>query len=334
MQLLAKLDGGVASVARSIWSAWILANSYLDIAESVLRSNRTPMSPKQILAEAYLAGLVPGHLFGETQEKTLQARLSEDIFRLRDQSLFFRTNRATFFLREFQNDDGISLELKSEYYAIPRRKSLRKERILAIRNTSLEEVDALFFSKPQLDSILESGRYRYAVWSELKRSQRAEVPVFSFSIFHQGSYILSHSVGRYKERSHPHAGARTIGFGAAVRAIDTDLLYDSYFGIIGSSINELAYSLGAQRELIRKARYGHEIVVHCAIGGVDKIIGPYIRVIMSYECPNYFSVNKESLSLNGLEWISGTDITRSDELDDTSNRLVSSGALTRLLAIT
>jgi hypothetical protein len=107
-----------------------LSSSYLDIAEAIIRSARRPLSPREILAQAYIKEAVPEHLRGKTQEKTLQARLSEDISRLREQSIFFRTNRARFFLRDFLCEPDIPTAFKTEFLARPRRKDLRNERVL------------------------------------------------------------------------------------------------------------------------------------------------------------------------------------------------------------
>jgi HB1, ASXL, restriction endonuclease HTH domain len=79
-------------------------DAYLQIAESILKIERRPLSARAILAAAYRHGLVPTHLHGNTQHKTLGARISEDIITLHDESLFFRTAPGRFFLREFLTD--------------------------------------------------------------------------------------------------------------------------------------------------------------------------------------------------------------------------------------
>jgi hypothetical protein len=54
-------------------------DTYLGIAQKVLERARRPLTPREILREAYRSDLVPYHLHGATQHKTLQARLSEHI---------------------------------------------------------------------------------------------------------------------------------------------------------------------------------------------------------------------------------------------------------------
>lgn len=306
-----------------------MSNSYLDIAELVIRRARRPLSPSEILALAYLEHIVPAHLHGQTQEKTLQARLSEDISRLRENSLFFRTNRARFFLREFLTDLDVPEKIKVEYFARPRRKDLKSERILTFEFEMNSLKKRRILSRHDLDDLFSSEKYRYSNWIEVKDNINA-LPVYSFVIFYRKNELLIHTIGRYKERSHPSNGMKSVGLGSVVRVQDSDLLYDAYHGIIGSGINELVYSLGLPRELARVARYENKVILHCGIVEEDLQIGRHIRAIMTYECPNNFSISKASLSLNSLSWARIDDIFFTDQFDGVSQYLLSSGLITKI----
>lgn len=318
---------------RDVWgqgSTIFVSNSYLDIAEEILRNARQPMSPREILAQAYVQHKVPQHLRGKTQEKTLQARLSEDISRLRERSLFFRTNRARFFLREFLTAPSIPSAFKNEYLARPRRKDLRNERILVFDHVEGESEKSRFMSTLDLDQVFECQTYRYATWPEVD-ARAGVVPVFSFVIFHTDEEVLTHFAGQFNDDSHPSKGFRSIGFGSAVRAQDGDLLYDAYHGIIGSAINELVYSLGISREAAREARYENKVRLRCAIVESDERLGRHIRAVMSYRCPEDFFVSKASLSLNRLVWMSPNGESSLSEFDEASQMLLRSDILTKLL---
>ena len=52
-----------------------MSNAYLKLAEAILMECKMPLRSREILDLAYLRSLVPPHLHGPTQEKTLQARL-------------------------------------------------------------------------------------------------------------------------------------------------------------------------------------------------------------------------------------------------------------------
>jgi hypothetical protein len=75
------------------------------------------MSSREVLEAAYRLQLVPNHLFGKTQHKTLHARLSEDILRNRGNSLFTRAAPGRFALR----DQRKALERAKGDYVAPQR---------------------------------------------------------------------------------------------------------------------------------------------------------------------------------------------------------------------
>ena len=70
-------------------------DSYLNIAEAMLRDARRPLTAMEILELAYTSEIVPSQLHGKTQHKTMGARLSEDILLRRERSTFFRTVDAS-----------------------------------------------------------------------------------------------------------------------------------------------------------------------------------------------------------------------------------------------
>lgn len=278
-----------------------MANSYLDIAEIVLRATRVPMTPSELLDRAYIMGVVPSHLHGATQEKTLQARISEDISRLRELSEFYRTDRARFFLRKFRDDPAIPEIYKTEYLARPRRKDLKNERILAARLKSDSKSKPQMHEFKAIDDLFRKGKYRYVNWEEVQ-SVDDLVPVYSFLVVQNEGKILTHETGKFSEPNHPTRGLKSVGFGSVVRVQDSDLLYDAYHGVIGSASNELVYSLGLPRELVRRARYGAEIHPHCGIETSRGDFGRHLLVALSYKLPAGFEFGAASLTRNRLQW--------------------------------
>ena len=69
-------------------------NSYLTSQKPFWRK-RAGRSAHEDIRQAYNNRLVPSHLFGQTQHKTLGARLSEDILLRRERSAFSVQFRAT-----------------------------------------------------------------------------------------------------------------------------------------------------------------------------------------------------------------------------------------------
>lgn len=112
-------------------------NSYLQMSYTVLGKSRVAMSAREILDAAYRLQLVPGHLFGKTQYKTLHARLSEDILRNRDGSVFTRTAPGRFALRSQMK--GVR-STKAEYVAPQRQYQLKHFYVLCAEKRDIELV--------------------------------------------------------------------------------------------------------------------------------------------------------------------------------------------------
>ena len=102
-----------------------MVDAYLEIARIVLRAQGRPMGARSILAAAIKADILPKHLHGKTQQKTLQARLSEDILHAREASLFYRTEPGQFALKEFRADPDFPANWKVEFPARRRTRDLR-----------------------------------------------------------------------------------------------------------------------------------------------------------------------------------------------------------------
>ncbi|WP_405051821.1 HTH domain-containing protein [Sphingomonas sp.] len=110
------------------------------MAEAVLRRARTPLTTRQIMDIAFLSDLVPAHLHGFTQYKTVGARLSEDILHLKRKSRFFRTKPGRFFLREFISDRTLPLEYRTPIVAARRRRQLRRKNVASLDFAAIESL--------------------------------------------------------------------------------------------------------------------------------------------------------------------------------------------------
>lgn len=154
-------------------------DAYLQIAESVLKIERRPLSPRAILAAAYRHGLVPMHLHGDTQHKTLGARISEDIIALHDDSLFFRTAPGRFFLREFLTDVTIPEENRQPVATRRRFRELMRGPALAVYLHDLQRIATTGTAIPPeiVFNLLRSDRYRY---DDPKNRKEGSVFLWSF----------------------------------------------------------------------------------------------------------------------------------------------------------
>jgi hypothetical protein len=284
---------------------------------------RRPLRPREILREAYLTKLVPWHLHGSRQDKTLHARLSEDIARNREKSRFFRTAAGTFFLRRFMSDASLPERDRTEYFAPPRRKELARDAILALeidanggpRDTSTIPVTVIL-------RLLRESRYHYLSYPKIAASRNVGA-VHSFLIVYRREQVLSFRTGKFFPASDPLYGQRSIGIGGAVFAADVDMLFESLVGIVANGISELCYGVGLPRRLAERARYGNEVRpwlgVHLRRVGHD---APIVHVVMGYPCPDDFTPTKAALSLNDIRWVdAGNPGNNLDDYDPTSRHL-------------
>lgn len=104
---------------------------FLEAAYSVLKQENIPLSAKELTFFALERGLLDSN--GLTPWQTMKSKLSTDILRKKDKSLFIRTNKGEFGLREWINDD---LE---EYIADRYKKALLEEYAMVFPKESLKK---------------------------------------------------------------------------------------------------------------------------------------------------------------------------------------------------
>lgn len=276
-------------------------DSYLDIAHKVLRTARRPMTAKGILDAAYKGGIVPQHLYGKTQEKTLQARLSEDILYHHNKSAFFRTEPGCFFLVEFISDPNIPEKFKERFAARRRTRDLRREPSLTINKNFISHCDTPFCHN--WHALIRAAEAANAIRYLQSRDDTTEaLVVWTFSIVRRGTDVLSYRLGRYRDSRDTFANKRTIGFPGIVSLFDCTLFSE---GDYGASENALAAIL-SDLDISAATVHGQKIgapdpkltlqVKHESEGGI-------LLLVMEWICPEWFEPTTRRLSLNDPRWI-------------------------------
>jgi len=284
-------------------------DAYLDIAVAILRAEKRPLSPRAILAAAYQSGIVPPHLHGKTQEKTLQARISEDIVARRDQSLFFRTAPGRFFLREFLSDTSLPDEIRRPIPTRRRFRELLRGPALAIDHDVLrlaaEENVALWPQK--ICELLKSECYRY----EDPRAQNTKsIFIRSFVCVRRDTDILTYRLGRYREDRDTFVRKRSIGFSTLIHMDEHNLFNLGDLGIVDSGVKAVKLDLDipdVSGPGSVEASLSHFIWFRQA-GASD------LLAVIAYQCPKWFEPIKRRLALNDLKWMDYT--TPPNDLDD------------------
>lgn len=303
-------------------------DAYLDIAATVLRVEKRPLSSRAILAAAHRAGLVPSSLYGKTQHKTLGARISEDIVSLRENSRFFRTAPGRFFLREFLDDLSLPEEYRQPRTTRRRIRELVRGPALAIQGgVHRVRADEWLIKATKILSLLRKNSYAYL------DPQKPSDAVFvrSFVCVCRGSKILSYRLGRYRDDRDTFMHKRSIGFSTLVH-IDKHTLFNVGKGIVEAGVRAVKIDLDippvppAASKSAEKAVLLKFIWVEQAKGNGD------LLAVISYRCPPWFEPVKRRLALNDLEWIDANGINNVEDFDPWSQRVIEAHHASKILA--
>lgn len=197
-------------------------NSYLKMSQAVLSKSRQPLTAREILDAAYRLQLVPGHLFGKTQYKTLHARLCEDILHNRRASLFARTAPGRFSLASRLEAGGSS---KSEYVA-PQ------------RSYQLKQFDVLCADREELDSALQGGTGLFefpSIAQQFRRQVPLRIAERDSGLVHLRLLVMICSSSGLLTLAamdgSEFGSGRAIGLLGFLRGSDADLFSDEPYGI-------------------------------------------------------------------------------------------------------
>jgi hypothetical protein len=259
------------------------------------------MSARGILDAAHRAQIVPEHLRGKTQHKTLQARLSEDILHHRSSSLFFRTEPGMFFLCELMSDPNIPEKFKERFPARRRTRDLQNESPLGISRRFLENWREHFHRNGPSDFLTAADKQdaiRY-----LPASGNSDyASVWTFSLVRRNEEVLSYRIGRYRDDREAFANKRTIGFPGAVTVSDRSLFSQLDYGATENALRVLLLDLdlSSQSFLDETPALPTPLCVFEEEGedGVSVVL-----IVLEWICPDWFEPTTRRLSLNDPCWL-------------------------------
>ncbi len=269
------------------------------------------MGAKAILDLAYQAGVVPKHLYGKTQQKTLQARLSEEILHRRETSPFFRTEPGQFFLTEFLEADDIPEEWKKPFPARRRTRDLTRDNTLAIKRSFLDRwredsTDVRkFFQAAEAE-----GAMAYMHPKEMKHQEYCST--WTFAMVAKRGFTLAYRVGRYRDDRDNYARRRSIGFPGALTIDDITLFSRDGLGAEESAADVLMQDLDLSYSSFhgpgKKCPEVNNVMVVEAGNELDVVI------VLTWNCPEWFEPTTRRMSLNDPHWLSTS--VRHNDLDD------------------
>ena len=271
------------------------------------------MSARAIINAAYRAGIVPEHLYGKTQYKTLQARLSEEILYNRRHTLFFRTEPGVFFLTEFMSDPAIPQKFKTAFPARRRTRDLLNEPSLAL-STRYIMSDRFSQFHTWHELVEDAERHDALKYVDPKATSADFTMIWSFSLVRRAESVLSYRIGRYRDDRDQFANRRTIGFPGIVGFTDNTLFSEGDYGAAEGALDAVLTDLDLSLRAFTSD--GHiELPTSTDIVMLDRHEDrPTLLLIMQWNCPAWFEPTTRRLSLNDVCWFDLS--TRINNIDD------------------
>lgn len=298
------------------------SGSYLDLAEQVLLRVRRPMSTKEVMSEAYLRGLVPPHLYGRTQWKTLGARLSEDILLLRENSRFYRAHPGRFLLTAFLEDEAIPAEHRKPIIAKRRRRELKRKDVVLIprKKVPRRRGGSGEILIEDMATILKSHDVIYATDYNVLIDNY--LPLVSFMVVMKGHLALSYRLGHYRESRDSFEKKRSIGFTTPVTRYDNSLFDHTDHGAVRAGVAAMATDLDLRWADSRgPLEDAAELLTY--IQHDEMPSGAVILAVIRFEAWEGFEPFTKRLAINDLAWVDiGMRFNDFDDFDPWSKHII------------
>jgi hypothetical protein len=284
-----------------------MTDSYLNLAKFVLNKRGRPLTAQQILEDARKYALLPEHLSGQTMQKTLQARIAEDIFDQRENSAFCRTAIGTYFLRSLWRPEVTSAKALKEFHPAPRRRPKPKSRIFCVEVNCLEANSPVQFVD-YTEVNWQSGTYHFE--DDIPSSS---FKVMTFSVLISGLEVLHYQIGRHSYFL-SEVGKNSIGLMRYIDEFDLDLFSTSQFGSDLSAVREIFRNISSQNANIddRFLRSRFDVVGYAA-----DLTSHSLAIVLKINLfPRTDFETTRRLDVNRPKWVSldSVDLSRMDEI--------------------
>ena len=297
-------------------------DTYLAIAEKVLREVRRPLSALEILQTAYRIGVAPPHLTGRTQHKTMGARLSENILSLRENSKFYRTAPGRFLLREMEHDPNIPQNLRKPIVARRRKRSLASKNALTMKRRII--VGAAnqrgVVQTSAIVNFIEQGSFHYARSSRITHCD--DVVVWAFILVIRSGHVLTYRQGHYREDRDTFMHKRTIGFYTPVVDKDMGLFELKDHGIVSSGVTAMAEDLDLQDKQLWDTLRTRSNLKSFLFS--ESEMSHDLLAVIAFSCPDWLDPTSKRLAINDLEWLDlRSPLNHHDDFDPWSAAILS-----------
>ncbi|WP_292489506.1 HTH domain-containing protein [Mesorhizobium sp.] len=282
--------------------------TYLWVAETVLRKHGRPLKARALVNYGIEDGLFPATGLSRTPQKSMQARLSIDILN-NTSSIFVRTSRGTFFLRDLlpsnPTDEQAELQVYTAERHAPRPSAemvLCVPRRVCERFLDFQGIGHIGVENP-LES-LQDDQFEY-IARVLAETDDASKQVVTYTVIQHQSKILSFRRGLYNRAANFLRGAHCVGFGGHVNEADRDLFSRYDLGIRQNAAREISEELLLPngRPYINPASLQFLGILNDDSSDVGV---RHLAVVLRYwveDWSNWRSVTRGEASINKLRWL-------------------------------
>ncbi|MFT7359320.1 hypothetical protein [Parasphingorhabdus sp.] len=280
-------------------------NAYLNVAYQAIVQSKMPLSPSEILDFAREEGFLPSHLSGARMDKTMAARLSENIRQESSRSAFFRTGPAKYFLHEVASRSETPDEYKHAYVGNLRTKSIRKENVLVVPKDRLNSViygEYIPFDGDEFKDLYER---------ECKFVDRASAETddtlkqfVTFTLVYFESKLLIYRRGKFTTTSDELKGQLSVGFGGHINDEDFDLFNMGSDAFRNNAVRELREELFLDDVYSDVSDTERRTEILGYVNVDDNFDARHhIAVLVAFQHKNDEIPKKGELSINQLSWL-------------------------------
>lgn len=273
-----------------------MSRTFLEVAETILRETKKPLTPQEIYKKAEDNGLLDSK--GKTPEFSMKARISTDIRNNGFNSKFMRVGPNRFALREF----GLK-----EHISQPFKKSIPKEIITCISHKNLVSIKSNFGLYTDLENLFEIIRDKNLLYLDRKDAENSigcKQLISYVLLTNENDEILTYRRGSYTNAHEMLKGSACLGFGGHVQSIDTTGLYNKGFaGVFDTAEREVFEEL--------KGILPNNLDL---VGYINDDSSPegvkHIGIVLTGKIPKEFDINNvgKELSVNGLKFMTPTEL--------------------------
>jgi len=288
-------------------------SEFLIVAQKVFEREKRPMSVMELVNLAYKERLFTDKIAGKTPHQTMKAKLSVDIRKKGDRSIFVRTKPGRFFLRHLVEGK------QSVYHASPLHPPKTAEKVLVFPSAWLDKHERFQgirkVWRKTAKELWDTEVFRYMTRLEAEEDNDHK-QVLTYIMVTRGHRLLGFKRGTYNRVEDFLRGCHCVGFGGHVAELDRTLFNLREFGITNNAIRELIEEIKMpKRDKIRLSNTQELKIVGLLNDDSSAAGRRHFAFIFKYEVSrdrSWDSPLRGEKSITQLRWINPSSISLRD----------------------